>query len=330
MIWLTWRQFRVQAVSVYAGLAAIAVVAVVTRPQLVGRTSFPSATNLYYGSLLAMYLLPAVMGVFWGVPLVARELETGTHNLVWNQSVTRGRWLATKLGIGVPAAMLAAGLLSLAVGWWASPIDTAASTNPTVFFPTRMEPVLFAARGIAPVGYAAFAFLLGVAVAILLRRTLAAMAVTLVLFAAVQVLVPALVRPHLLPAIEESVTISRESLRGINGDSSGEPESLTVSSPLGAWTIANETVDAGGNALSPLPEAVSNCLPRGPGQSGAQPDVDRTDQCFANLSALGYHQHLVYQPASRFWPLQWLETALFLTLSALLAWFCSRRLRHLS
>jgi hypothetical protein len=225
--------------------------------------------------------------------------------------------------------MLAAGLLSLAVGWWASPIDTAAGTNPTGFFPARMEPVLFAARGIAPVGYAAFAFLLGVAVAILLRRTLAAMAVTLVLFAAVQVLVPALVRPHFLPAVEESVTISRDTVRSINGGGSGEAESLTVNSPVGAWTLANETVDAGGYALSTLPAAVADCLP-GPGQSDAQPDGGQAQQCFAQLTDLGYYQHLAYQPDSRFWPLQWIETAFFLALSALLAWFCFRRLRHLS
>ena len=35
-----------------------------------------------------------MIGAFWGAPMVARELETGTHRLVWNQSVTRTRWLA--------------------------------------------------------------------------------------------------------------------------------------------------------------------------------------------------------------------------------------------
>ena len=35
--------------------------------------------------------------MFWGAPLVARELEAGTHRLIWNQSVTRTRWLVTKV-----------------------------------------------------------------------------------------------------------------------------------------------------------------------------------------------------------------------------------------
>jgi hypothetical protein len=52
--------------------------------------------------------------------------------------------------------------------------------------------------------------------------------------------------------------------------------------------------------------------------------------CFARLDDLGYRQHLAYQPASRFWALQWVELAAFLALSALLTWFCFRRLRHLS
>jgi hypothetical protein len=53
-------------------------------------------------------------------------------------------------------------------------------------------------------------------------------------------------------------------------------------------------------------------------------------RCVAELGDLGYHQLVTYQPANRFWPLQWIETGLFLALSALLTWFCFRRIRHLS
>ena len=55
-------------------------------------------------------VLPALIGLFWGAPLIARELEAGTHRLVWNQSITRTRWLAVKLGLTGLAAMVAAGL----------------------------------------------------------------------------------------------------------------------------------------------------------------------------------------------------------------------------
>lgn len=30
-----------------------------------------------------LLLAPALIGIFWGAPLIARELETGTYRLVW-------------------------------------------------------------------------------------------------------------------------------------------------------------------------------------------------------------------------------------------------------
>ena len=37
-----------------------------------------------------MTIAPALIGLFFGAPLIARELETGTFRLAWTQSVTRG------------------------------------------------------------------------------------------------------------------------------------------------------------------------------------------------------------------------------------------------
>ncbi len=80
---------------------------------------------LYLLGVAVLYVVPALIGIFWGAPLVARELETGTFRLAWNQSVTRTRWLAVKLGLIGLASMAAAGLFSLMVTWWSSPIDQA-------------------------------------------------------------------------------------------------------------------------------------------------------------------------------------------------------------
>ncbi|RZS44348.1 ABC-2 family transporter [Herbihabitans rhizosphaerae] len=332
MTWLTWRQFRVPAASVLGAVVLICVVLAITRPELVNSTNVTDQKAFYYGSLFAVYLLPAVIGVFWGVPMVTREVETGTHSLVWNQTVTRKSWLANKMGFGAVAAMIAAGLLSAAVNWWASPIDTLAGLDPASQFEARLAPVVFAARGIAPIGYAAFAFVLGVAIGMLLRRTVAAMAVTLVVFAAVQVAFPLLVRPYLLPATEQTVTITADSIAGIRaepGPTGDMPESLSMTRPAGAWVLTDETVDAKGDTVFPLPAAVHGCLPSPRG--GGPSDLGPVQECFARtLTDLGHRQHQVYQPAGRFWPLQWVETAVFLALSALLAWFCFRRIRHLS
>jgi hypothetical protein len=329
MTWLTWRQFRVPAVSVFAGLAVIGVLLAITGPGLVGRTDFSDQDVLFSGTILVMYLLPAVIGVFWGVPMITRELETGTHSLVWNQTVTRKRWFATKLGVGALAAMAAGGLLSLAVTWWASPIDTMASQQTEGGMLNRMAPVVFAARGIAPIGYAAFAFVLGVAVGVLLRRTVAAMAVTLVLFAGVMIAVPYLVRPYVLPPLEDTVVITADNIRGIHGSDTGGIEEIEVAQPPGTWMLANETVDPAGNAVSPLPDFVQNCMPR-PRVGAPPPEPGGPMACMAKLGENGYKQHLTFQPGYRFWPLQWLELAFFLALSALLTWFCFRRIRHLS
>ena len=254
-----------------------------------------------------------MVGVFWGVPMVTRELETGTHSLVWNQTVTRKRWLATKLGVGVLAAMVAAGLLSLAVSWWASPIDALASHGSDS--PPRCRacaPLVFAARGIAPIGYAAFAFVLGVAVGIVLRRTVAAMAVTLVVFVAVQVAVPFLVRPYLLPATEETVAITDgEHLADCSGNDDTEVWSaLTVRQPAGAWVLTNETVDPAGNAVSPLPDlgAGLHAAATGPARAPAAGHAHRSSECFAQLSPTSATSSTwPTSPASRFWPLQWIE-----------------------
>ncbi|MCC8250717.1 ABC transporter permease subunit [Saccharothrix luteola] len=330
MTWLAWRQLRFPVISVYAALVPAGIALVISRP--VGR-AFGDHGFTYLAGMLAVQLLPAVLGVFWGVPMITRELETGTHNLVWNQSVTRTRWLAVKLGLGVPAAVVAAGVLSLVVSWWADPIDTAAGLDDERGFNSRVTPLVFAARGIAPIGYAAFAFVLGIAVAILLRRTVTAMAVTLLVYFAVQLVVPVAVRPHVLPPIEESVTLTARSIAGVQteeGANGDVPRSLRVVEPAGAWVLANETVDANGVVARPLPAAVGDCLPPASTEPPTLLDLDRIRACFARLDDLGYRQHLAYQPLSRFWPLQWVELACYLTLSALVTWFCFRRLRHLS
>ena len=331
MTWLTWRQFRFSALSVFAGLAVIAVILAITGPDLVGRTNFSDQEVLYIGTTLVLYLLPAVIGVFWGVPMITRELESGTHSLVWNQTITRKRWLTTKLGYGVLVAMVAAALLSVAVTWWASPIDALAAKQTDRQLLSRITPVVFGARSLVPIGYAAFALVLGVTVGMLLRRTVAAMAVTLAALAAVLVLVPLFVRPYLLPPQVQTVAITGEVITNITGDETGDILEIGVRNPPGAWVLANETLDPAGNVVTRMPDFVQNCVPRPP-RDGLAPPPERgsLETCMAQLGTHGYHQRLTYQPGSRFWPLQWLELALYLAMSALLTWFCFRRIRHLS
>jgi hypothetical protein len=361
MIWLTWRQSRAQAAMTAAPLAVLAAILALTGPNLADDYATGIAAcstesggcsqfvrlffHDHHGSFLAltavMQVLPALIGLFCGAPLITRELEAGTHRLVWNQTITRTRWLAVKLGLTGLAVMTAAGLGTLAVTWWSGPLDKTAVHD----FP-RMAPLLFDARGIVPIGYAAFAFTLGVTVGMLVRRTLPAMAITLAAFVAIQIAMPLLVRPHLIPPKHATIEITAASLDGLRaplGDGpielvlrtpgAGEPEQRQDSAFTGAWVLSSQAVDASGHAVgrSITLSRTGACGPPrgGPRQQpvGAKPG-DELSACFAEIKRLGYRQQLTYQPATRFWPFQWFETGIYLALALGLAGFCFWRLRH--
>jgi ABC-type transport system involved in multi-copper enzyme maturation permease subunit len=343
MIWLSWRQFRAQATTAATALAVLAIALGVSGPGLVSRydqlglgTCHAACTSLaskffdelraspyaalFYAGLVLMYLVPAVMGIFWGAPLIAREFEHGTHRLAWNQSVSRTRWAAEKLGLVGLASVATAGLLSLMIGWWASPIDQALNygqPNSGSGFP-RLSPLVFAARGVAPLGYAAFAFVLGVAAGVLIRRTLPAMAVTLVIFAAVQILMPTLVRPHLIPPVTATAPLNlNDGVNELMVNSPGNRMTVvgTFSRP-GAWILSNQTITPSGQAFT------------GPATAACTGNSSTQQTCANWLDSLHLRQLISYQPAGRFWPLQWLETAIYLVLAAGLGLLCVWQVRR--
>ncbi|BCJ34629.1 transporter [Actinocatenispora thailandica] len=338
MIWLTWRQYRVQALVVTAIVVAFAAVLLCTGPQLArladesGNSFLAQASvggtdpTVYRVGIGLLYLLPGAVGLFWGAPLVARELEASTYRLTWSQSVTRTRWLAVKLGVSALAAAVLAGIVGVGFTWWASPIDTDLDKGLTAgaFSMPRLSPLVFGAHGIVPVGYAVFALALGVAVGLVLRRSIPAMAVTLVLLAAAQVGTPLWVRPHLIEPVRYTTTITAANLGRIVAQPGGRVIDLEVRVHRpGDWILANETVDASGHAVATLPHWVIQCGPPPPGQP------DRHQACFARLRRLGYRQRVSYQPASRFWSLQWREAGGYLVIAAALAGFCLWRIRRI-
>ena len=193
MIRLAWRQFRAQvAVAVGALLAVAVALAIIGQPRV-------GQYQLLTGTLnVALYVAPALVGMFWGAPLLSRELETGTFRLVWTQGITRRRWLLVKIALVGLTSIVAVGLLSLMVTWEHAPVE-AVTLN-------RIAPGVFDVRGIVAAGYAAFAFALGAMTGALLRRTLPAMAATLLVFAAVRVLVAEWVRVHFVTPLTYPTT----------------------------------------------------------------------------------------------------------------------------
>jgi hypothetical protein len=348
MTWLAWRQFRTQALVAIGALALLALVLIPTGVHLrhlydltvapctngtsrVDCSTAIGAFNAHYGSLqgwleFLILVVPAVVGLFWGAPLVARELETGTYRLAWTQSVTRTRWLVVKLTVVGVGAMAVSGLLSLAVTWWFSPFDRLA----------RYQFGTFDQRDIVAIGYAALAFAVGVTAGVLIRRTLPAMAVTLVVFVTARLSFASWIRPNLLAARHLATRLDAQSMSFFS--SNGGPLQLEPGRPNlpGAWVLSTRIVDAGGHTLSPT-VAAHACPRLGIGLPPPPPEAANGSvkaaapvpgdirqglvSCVTKLSA-HYHELVTYQPASRYWTFQWMEAAIFLAVAVALAGFC--------
>ncbi len=282
-------------------------------------------------------LAPAVIGLFWGAPLIARELETGTAALAWNQSVTRARWLAVKLAVGGLTAMAVNQALCLMQTWWAAPISQAVADGSGAG--VALSQLNFATHGITPLGYAAFAFALGVTAGALIRRTVPAMAVTLAIFAALQVAMPLWVRPNLAPPDHTVIPVT--SLGNALASPTGPGGTVftlyakTIPGQPGAWLLSSGPVNAAGQATSTTPAActsVEGTSPSPGAQTGFSPPGATTGPLAFRgcLASHGIREAITYQPASRYWRFQRTETAIYLALALALAGYCFRRLSRLS
>jgi hypothetical protein len=325
MIWLTWRQFRTQAVVAGAALTLLAIYLVILglrmrhdyTTDILGcvPTNCGSARRAFadtYDQVLLVGVLllgvPGLIGVFWGAPLITREFEEKTDRLVWNQSVTRTRWLAVKLGLLALVSVAVTGVFSLLLTWSATRYDQLAGE--------RFGAMNFASRNIAPLGYAAFAFVLGTVIGLLVRRTLLAMALTVAVFAVIQVLVPTTVRAHLMPAVTSAVPLDADALERSDDFGVG-PEGAVIGgyTKPGTWPLTARSKILNADGTPYTSEQFSHCV------TG---NFERDQEC---LGKENLHFAYTYHPASRYWPFQWIELSAFLALSLLLAGFAFWRVR---
>ncbi|MFD7816004.1 ABC transporter permease subunit [Streptomyces sp. NPDC059785] len=186
--WLVWRQHRAAFWTLIGLTALYALGMVFLRGQLTDYlTSVPQksggvtgafeghATRLFDGGTYLTYL-PVLAGVFLGAPLVAGDLESGTAKLVTSQSVGRLRWLTTKLAMTAGLLVLCTAVLAAVFEWWWSPVRGRADTADSLAWTSGN---IFDTTGIMPVAYVLLTFTVGVAVGMVLRRTLVSMVVTL-------------------------------------------------------------------------------------------------------------------------------------------------------
>jgi hypothetical protein len=315
MTWLVWRQHRVQLLAGAALLAAFAVTIVITGIQVANQYHAVQTAcaaghgcrhlgGLFMGSHVVGFLViatlgaPALVGLFWGAPLVAAEAEAGTTQFAWMQSVTRKHWLAVKIGWMLLAAAVWGGVISALVTWWEGPNN---ALQLDAFKPGRFD-----IMSVVPVAYSLFAVALGIAAGAVTRRLLPAMAVTLAGFIAVRAAAALWLRPHYMSAITVTYKLTG-----------------SFTPPGSYWQLAsgalfpngqpvpqpNDTPYFDGIPQPYLPHACSvmvsdNAPPRPPAA------------CTQALS--GFHWFLTYQPADRYWTFQGIETGIFLALAAAL------------
>jgi ABC-type transport system involved in multi-copper enzyme maturation permease subunit len=329
MIWLTWRQFRVQALTAAAAMTVLTLYLIhlggeirtfydtriagcVAGACLTARRDLYdsySDTVIIVGVLLVA--VPALIGIFWGAPLVTRELEARTDRLVWNQSVTRTRWLAVKLSVIGGCSALVTGLSALLLTWSASRYDQVIGD--------RFAALSFDSRNVVPIGYGLFAFVLGVVAGVLVRRTLPAMAITLVAFTALQLLVPTVVRQHLVAPVTETITADASVLNAGVGLSLGDDDTFRIRGYTvpGGWALEDSSPLLNPDGSAYTGKDAGPCLALG--------DAEASMACTAAQNLRFEH---TYQPASRYWTFQWIELAGYVVLSVLVAAFGLFRLRR--
>jgi hypothetical protein len=311
MVWLTYRQHRIELGTMLIGALAVAVAcvgaalyvasvrtqvgldacpAVFGTPDCVARfDEYLRLTGQLRGMPLALYLYPVVVAAFLAGPMFARDFERGTHRLVWTQGITRLRWVVAKLaivsGIAVIAAMIVASVSGLthefmhgSIGPWPS-FDFEA-------------PVV--------VAYLVFAVALGAASGVLLRRTVGAMLASLVFFVGFRVLVEWKLRPNFLPMLSAPA---------------GGPNITPI--PQDAWQFGVRYVYS--SSGMDFPQEQFNTLMR----------TFRGGDLYAYLQSNDVVAVSYYQPADRYWLFQSIEAAIFLGLSLglilLTVWLVRRR-----
>jgi hypothetical protein len=306
MTWLLWRQHRTQALVTAVLLAAFTVAVVATGVHMAhqyddalhgctGSGSCDLVGNLFRGDgaivdiVHMTVIVPAILGIL-GETLIARETEHATNVLVWTQTVTRRRWVFSKVALALGTAVVTGVALSALVTWW--------SRTPNSLYGNRFEGAQFDTQNVVPIAFAVFGVALGLAAGAWFRRTLPAIATTIVGFVTVRLVASVYLRPLYESPVTRSFPLGHDA-------------------PSGSYTIDTEIADRTGHVVSGAFKVPASCpasRARGPLES-----------C---LSRLGYRNVVKFQPPSHYWPAQWIEAGIFIALAAVLVTFAVVRTRR--
>jgi hypothetical protein len=325
MAGVTWRQHRITLAGVAVLLGALAVwlwisgtplhhgyaAAAACHPassaacQNLAGAFDASATSDVMGSKgpggVLLQLVPALIGAFAGAPVLARELETGTFRYAWTQGFGRWRWALAKL-VALAAVLAAAGgAFGVLVSWYFQPYSG-------TLFESSPFTNLFSLREVTFPAWTLAAFAIGALAGMLIRRVVPAIVATLAAYAGLAFATAGFLREHYLtPLVTSSLTFNLP----------GTGNAWTISQ----WSTKDGRFAFAGNPPGNLVSQFCSSVPpqKADGPLGFAP-------CLAQH---GYTQWTSYQPASRFWPFQWIEGGWLLALSVLLIaatiWLVRRR-----
>ena len=327
MAWVSWRHHRIALGGVAVFLGALAVWLWIAGLQLhhayaAAAACHPSSSNACQ-NLIATFQsanvilkggfvlqpLPALIGAFVGAPMLAREIETGTFRYAWTQGFGGRRWTLAKLVLVGVAVAAVAGAFSVLVSWYYQPY--LATGNGTVFSsPSPLSAGLFDLRGVALAAWTLAAFAMGALAGLLIRRVVPAIVATLAAYTGLAFLAANVLRQHYLTPLV--------------GKGSNLPGSAWITSEW--WTKGGKFAFGGRPPVDLLQQLCPSSFVPGPGGGIAVRGSFSPTTCLAQH---GYTQWSDYQPASHFWPFQWIEGGWLLALSVLLmavtVWLVRRR-----
>jgi hypothetical protein len=328
MAWVSWRHHRIALGGVAVFLGALAVwlwiaglqlhhayaAAIACHPASSAACqnliiNFQSTNQILKGGFV-LQPVPALIGAFVGAPMLAREIETGTFRYAWTQGFARWRWALAKLVLVGVAVAAIAGAFSVLVSWYYQPY--LATGNGTVFSsPSALSPGLFDLRGVAIAAWTLAAFAIGALAGMLIRRVVPAIVATLAAYAGLALLAGNVLRQHYLtPLVAKGSNL---------------PGAAWIMSDW--WTKGGKFAFGDRPPISLLQQLCPASFVTGPGGGIAvKGGADAPTKC---LVQHGYTHWADYQPASHFWPFQWIEGGWLLALSVLLiavtVWLVRRR-----
>jgi ABC-type transport system involved in multi-copper enzyme maturation permease subunit len=291
MIWVSWRQYRSQAVACAAVLVGLAIYAVLVgssmrtafgQDNLTGclarsqgsgcpdavmafMNKFGSEVNIAFWSVAL--IVPGLIGVLVGAPLIARELEFGTWRLAWSQTVPRSRWLTVKLALVTGGLIVLGAAITAVITWYRAPMDQLTG---------HLQHNIYDFEGLVPTAYILCAFGFAVLAGLLIRRSIPAMIAAFILWLTVRLVIEFAFRPHFM-------------------------------TPLTTQGNCPPTGNCG-TGISSVPQATGHI-----------------GDWVLGMNNKGF----VYQPADRFWSFQFIEAGIFVALTAVAlgaaVWLLRRR-----